>query len=179
MQNRFYLIVAVFLCLAAALLILKRVVPQSEREPTPQNGNFSSQNSSSQTSPQSPPDSDSKAHTKSDKPRLKVTSINSVERLREIGYYVLADRIDEYSAEGSLRIIAPDGNEIIGNKLSFSPKDELFFVTGSVELIPAKDEGKSSWKSNSDQARLEIDPIKGSYTTGSGSWSLGPRNVRR
>ena len=178
MKNRFYLIVAVFLCLAAALLIFKRIAPLSKNETTTQNKN-PSHNSSPQTTPQSPSDPDSKAPTKSGKPRKGVTSINSVERLREIGYYIVADRIDEYSAEGSLRIIAPDGNEIIGNKLSFSPKDELFFVTGSVELIPAKDEGKSSWKSTSDQSRLEIDPIKGSYTTDSGSWSLGPRKVRR
>ena len=164
MKNRFYLIVAVFLCLAAALLIFKRILPLSKRETTTQNKN-PSLNSSPQTSPQSQSDPDSKAPTKSSKPRKGVTSINSVERLREIGYYIVADRIDEYSAEGSLRIIAPDGNEIIGNKLNFSPKDELFFVTEDIKLVTTKERRQLIMESTSSEAFLQIDPVKGTYNT--------------
>ncbi|MDQ8191021.1 hypothetical protein [Roseibacillus persicicus] len=165
-KNRAYLVVAVFLCLAAVFLtFLKReafplTLGQSrQKDPANQKAaGFYSQE---------------KNGGRSNQP-LNQTNF-SLQHLRDFGFKISATRITPSSAEGALKVISPDGTVITGEDLRYSTKQKSFVVTGAVKIVQNRGALEVTLESVSPEGFVSIPPHQMNYSASETGWTTSTK----
>jgi len=117
-----------------------------------------------------PQQSDELPSTRSSNRESKGANIRALE---EFGYEVKADIISDYSAEGSVELLSPEGHQIWGDQLVFSSSDNRFYLIGHVKMEMKNGEHAIVMSSLTEEAYVAFSLDEGRMQTSKSGWSLG------